>query len=372
MQRFLLASSTSGDEMAMLDQCLEQLGTIPDEYNLGFLYASDHLANNLQALLDILAKRMPRVRWVGTVGIAICSGASEIYDRPALTLMLGDFPADSFRMLRGFTGDLKRAGIAAGGEQINDAFALVHADPTNPATSTWLELLSREPGLSFINGGLTSSHGANPQLAGRLMGTGISGVLFDSRVSIVTDHTQGCQPIGPVHRITEAKRNIAISLDYEPALEVLKKDVGEVLSKDLRRLGGYIFAALPIQGSDTGDYLVRNLIGVDSEQKLVAVGEQLENRQRLMFCRRDGNSARQDMLKMLERLRKRAAGRTICGGVYISCLGRGRHQFGDDSEELNMIQQLLGAFPLVGFFANGEIYNGRLYGYTGVLTLFLD
>jgi hypothetical protein len=25
---------------------------------------------------------------------------------------------------------------------------------------------------------------------------------------------------------------------------------------------------------------------------------------------------------------------------------------------------------LVGFFANGEIYHNRLYGYTGVLTVF--
>ena len=28
-------------------------------------------------------------------------------------------------------------------------------------------------------------------------------------------------------------------------------------------------------------------------------------------------------------------------------------------------------FPLVGFFANGEISNHRLYSYTGVLALFL-
>ena len=27
--------------------------------------------------------------------------------------------------------------------------------------------------------------------------------------------------------------------------------------------------------------------------------------------------------------------------------------------------------PLVGFYANGEISNNRVYGYTGVLTLFL-
>jgi small ligand-binding sensory domain FIST len=28
--------------------------------------------------------------------------------------------------------------------------------------------------------------------------------------------------------------------------------------------------------------------------------------------------------------------------------------------------------PLVGFFANGEIAGDRLYGYTGVLTLFVE
>jgi small ligand-binding sensory domain FIST len=36
-----------------------------------------------------------------------------------------------------------------------------------------------------------------------------------------------------------------------------------------------------------------------------------------------------------------------------------------------MIEAALGPVPLVGFFTNGEIYRDRLYGYTGVLTLFL-
>ena len=34
------------------------------------------------------------------------------------------------------------------------------------------------------------------------------------------------------------------------------------------------------------------------------------------------------------------------------------------------IKDALGDVPLAGFFANGEICNNRLYGYTGVLTLF--
>jgi small ligand-binding sensory domain FIST len=59
------------------------------------------------------------------------------------------------------------------------------------------------------------------------------------------------------------------------------------------------------------------------------------------------------------------------GAVYFSCLGRGASLFGENSEELRLIQDGLGDVPLVGFFCNGEISHNRLYGYTGVLTLFL-
>jgi small ligand-binding sensory domain FIST len=59
------------------------------------------------------------------------------------------------------------------------------------------------------------------------------------------------------------------------------------------------------------------------------------------------------------------------GGVYYSCLARGPNLLGGDSEELKLIEDALGSFPLVGFFGNGEISHDRLYGYTGVLTLFV-
>jgi small ligand-binding sensory domain FIST len=44
--------------------------------------------------------------------------------------------------------------------------------------------------------------------------------------------------------------------------------------------------------------------------------------------------------------------------------------FGGDSGELSLIERELGDVPLVGFFGFGEIAHDRLYGYTGVLTLF--
>jgi small ligand-binding sensory domain FIST len=90
-----------------------------------------------------------------------------------------------------------------------------------------------------------------------------------------------------------------------------------------------------------------------------------------MFTRRDRDSAEQDLKRMLDGLARRAGGQPIKGGVYCTCVARGPNLFGDDSEELKCIRATLGDFPLVGFFGNGEICNDRLYGYTGVLALFL-
>ena len=63
---------------------------------------------------------------------------------------------------------------------------------------------------------------------------------------------------------------------------------------------------------------------------------------------------------------------TSRGVIDVSCLGRGVNLFGPDAAELNQIQAKFGDFPLVGFYAIGEISQDRVYGYTGVLTLFTD
>jgi small ligand-binding sensory domain FIST len=58
-------------------------------------------------------------------------------------------------------------------------------------------------------------------------------------------------------------------------------------------------------------------------------------------------------------------------GLYFSCVARGPNLFQEPSRELVMIRDAFGDFPLAGFFGNGEIANDRIYGYTGVLALFL-
>jgi len=115
---------------------------------------------------------------------------------------------------------------------------------------------------------------------------------------------------------------------------------------------------------------VRNLLGLDARGKMVAVADIVQPGSDILFCRRDRGTASDDLVRMLESIRT-GMYRRPRGALYFSCLGRGASLFGEDSEELRMIADGLGEVPLVGFFGNGEISHNRLYGYTGVLTLFL-
>ena len=372
---FKAASATAPDWHSIVRQCLQGLGGGPFDANFGLLYVTDPLAVHLDELLADLSDKTGIKDWIGAVGSGICFTGCEIYDQPAAAVMLASLPEHSFRLIPAGIKPLEDM-LTANRNWITENqvhFGIVHGDPRNAHIPQIIESLSNELDSGFLVGGLSSASDPDrpAQIAGEVCSGGLSGVLISSEVPVITGLTQGCTPLGRKHTITQCDRNILVNLDGRAALDVFREDIGEVLSKDLSRVAGYIFAALPVPGSDTGDYLVRNLIGIDPGQKLLAIGDVLEEQAAIMFCKRDGDSARQDMLRMLDDLGKRANGRIIKGGVYYSCLGRGRYQFGDNSEELKMIQDQLGDFPLVGFFANGEISHKRLYGYTGVLTLFL-
>lgn len=348
--------------------CLAQLGQGPA--NLGFLYVSDVLADHMGDILAMFQQGTGILHWVGAVGVGLCATGQEYLDQPAVVVMTGDFEPGSFKIFSGIgdEGDIGTSFIQCGAAPAN--FAIVHADPLNPQVDKLVSVLAQRVESGFLVGGLTSSRRRNAQIADEIVEGGLSGVAFSDGVTIATRLTQGCSPIGPRHVITACQRNVIVSLDGRPALDVFREDIGEKLARDLNHVGGYIFAGLPITGSDTGDYLVRNLVGIDPVSNLIAIGELVEPGAPIVFCRRDKDTARTDMARMLESIKKGLYSPPR-GGVYYSCLGRGAGLFGPNSEELGMIREALGEFPLVGFFCNGEISHNRLYGYTGVLTLFV-
>jgi small ligand-binding sensory domain FIST len=371
MHAFRHSSSTIPVWRVATQACLDDLGPLPPEASLGFVYCTDYHAKYLPDIVALCQQTTGIEHWVGGVGVGILSTGQEYLDVPALVMMVTDIPKSAFRVIPGLNSldDLLKRGDEFRIADQAPWFGMVHGDPRNPNIAELIEHTATCTETGFLVGGLTSSRGPHYQVADQAVEGGLSGVMFAQQVAVTTRLTQGVSPLGPRHMITQCQDNIVLGLDHRLPLDVLKEDIGELLSRKLEHLGGYIFVGLPTQDSDTDDYLVRQLVGIDPETKYIAIGDSLEPGQSLMFCRRDSASAVADMKRMLNSIQQGLTA-TPKGAVYYSCLGRGANIFGPNSEELKMISQTLGDIPLVGFFANGEICRNRLYGWTGVLTVF--
>ena len=371
--RFAAASAT-GDPATLAAQCVTALPVV-DEATLGILYTTESAAPALPEITRALAEHTGVRSWVGGVGLGVCSAGAEIFEEPAAVVMTAALPPDDFRIFaatRDPGADLPRshAGWIEGTQPV---LALVHADPRCPDVQKAAVETAAASG-AYLVGGLVSHRCPNPLLA-RTPGeegfgsNGVAGLMLAPGVSVATALTQGCMPIGPIRRIDEARDNIVMVIDGRPALTVFCEDVGPDLAKDLRRVGGLIFAGLPVTGSDTGDYLVRNLVAIDPGRGWVVLGAEVAAGDPILFCRRDPESAKRDMSRMVRQLAGRLNGPPKAG-VYVSCVARGAALFGDAGVETGLIRETFGEFPLIGFFANGEISRDRLYGHTGILTLF--
>ncbi len=384
---FIAAHAAAPHWRQALDRCLDQLtqekkahaagqGEPPD-YTLGWCYLTDHFADVAEDIVAELQRRLPGVSWVGTVGIGIAAGGVEYIDQPAMVLMLAPLPRAAFRLFSG------RQPLRTGADGFHAHTALVHADGSTPDLQELLPELAERTATGYLFGGLSSARTRTLQIADAVLTGGLSGVAFSEELGIVSRVTQGCQPVGPLRSVSSAENNIVITLDDQPALACVLEDLGldqdlpveeaaEALSSTLvglRRASEDAFGARGRFGPDT---LVRHIIGLDPNARVLAIGDAVEPGTQLAFCRRDPEAALADLVRIATEIRDELAtsGQRAAGAVYVSCSGRGGPHFGTPSAELIAIREVLGKLPLAGFFAGGEIARDRLYGYTGVLTVF--
>jgi len=376
MTSFKVVHSEAEDWVQAAKQCAEELCQTEDGYSLGFIYVTDSLADNLTSILTYLRKKTGIKHWVGSVGIGICAiapnykyGSAEYFDQEAIAVMGMALPTDAFQVLPTIESEFEQLSSETLNwlDESGSFFGVVHGDPANVLVPSLIKELTEKTS-GFLVGGLTSSRTQNYQVAEQVTSGGLSGVMFAPSLEVVTCLSQGCVPLAGSHLISDCIDNIVIGLDGRPALEVFKEDIGKELVGDLTQVAGLIHAALPIEGSDTGDYLVRSLVGIDPERGWIAISEHVETGQRMFFVRRDPLSAEIDMRNRLEILKSRF-GKKPRAALYYSCVGRGPSLFGIVGRELSLVEDVFVDVPLVGFFGNGEISYNRLYGYTGVLTL---
>ena len=360
--------------------------------NLGFAYLTSPLAAASDDVLALLKARTGIDDWVGTVGDGILATGAEYADEAAIAIMLADLPADGFSVFSGTQRPPQATHRTASGALAADA-ALVHADPATPDLQELIAEMSAKVASGLLFGGLSSGEAHPlPQFANRIIAGGLSGVVFSSEVDLRSRVTQGCSPLAGEHVVSACSSNLIRGLDGEPALDVLLADLGvadalresrdghallRALPAERLREGLFVALAPPQSGERRvgfGDYLVRNLVGIDPQNRLLAVAGVPSEGDRAVFCTRDARAARADLIRICTELREEIESESlrVRGGIYVSCVARGRSLFGAESAELQLIRANLDEVPLVGFFAGGEIARDRLHAYTGVLTLFVE
>lgn len=383
---------------------------VPDEGcpapSLGLVYITDHYAGHAQEVLDHLMAELPDVTdWVGTVGVGIAATGVEYFDEPALAVLLLNLPPSQFQVFSG-VAPLAPYGQLGGG--FVAATALVHADASTPDVEDLIGELAQRTTAGAVFGGLSASRTQAVQFAHSSRGTlggqgassgvfsgGLSGVAFGPDVALVTRVTQGCTPLGPRRTVTKTQSNVVLELDGEQALGLLLGDLGLTLDLSPAAMARLRTALVGLEavsqgGHERGDaermarrhgrlgaeVRVRHLIGLDPSRGGFAVADVPVPGDTLVLCERNPDAAARDLTRLCAEVREdlesaETEPKTMLGAVYVSCAGRGGPHFGSPSAELQLVRRALGEVPLVGFFAGGEIAGHQLFGYTGVLTVFV-
>lgn len=396
MKPFLHAHATHPDAHLALALAAAQIeaqrNKTPQQPTLGWLYLTEAFVPKAEALLAELRLRWPGVAWVGASGVGICASGVEYFDEPALALMLAELPAGQFRVFNG----------ARPLGRWDAELTQVHADGSTVELQELLTELADETRSGYLFGGLASGRRDSVHLADGVWRGGLSGVAFaapaDSGLRVLSRVSQGCQALGPERRISACDGSLVLALDGRPALDCLLEDLALPISSGASATAANLREAVPrfrrtLVGLNRGagdairrgggaaygaEVLVRHLVGIDPVRRGVAVSEQVQPGHALSFCERSPEAARRDLLRICTELRGEAEDRpaidgssSIAGAIYISCAGRGGPHFGAPSAEAQWVRHALGDVPLVGLFAGGEIAHASLYGYTGVLSVFM-
>ncbi|WP_017661923.1 FIST signal transduction protein [Baaleninema simplex] len=377
------------------DAAQQALSEPPD---LGLVFISSAFASEYPRLMPLLRERLDVPTLIGCGGGGIVGSTPtdastvEIEGGIALSLTLVSLPdveVRSFFLPSDELPDLdsppERWIEAVGVSPESDPLFIVLADPFMSRINDLLQGLDYAYPTASKVGGLSSSpgiRGANLFFNDRAVREGAVGVALSGNITLDSIVAQGCRPIGKPYRIAEGERNIILALDElgatesaRPPLEVLRDSIVELSEADRELAQNSLFIGVVSdefkQTLEPGDFLIRNLIGVDPQAGAVAIGDRVRPGQRVQFHLRDAKTSAEDLEALLEKY-CRDAGSTArpFGALMFSCLGRGEGLYGEANFDSRLFHRYLDGVPLSGFFCNGEIGpvggNTFLHGYTSV------
>jgi small ligand-binding sensory domain FIST len=358
-----------------------RLGAAPD---LVVLFVAEQHRAHFDRVPERVSATFPSALLIGCSAGGVIGGGREVEHAAAVSLTaavlpdvtLAPFHVES-NMRPGVPEQAAWEAVIGVASEREPQFILLPDPFTFDAERLLRDLDGAYPRSRKIGGLASGGHqpGSNALfLGGEVFRAGLVGVALSGNIEVDTIVAQGCRPIGQPMFITRCQDHVLFELDGQPAVHVLET-LFETLSPADKRLAQHsLFLGLVMsadrQEYHQGDFLIRNIIGMDSARGALAVGAVLRDNIVVQFHLRDARTSADDLEAMLSRFR---VGHPQ-GALLFSCLGRGAQLYGSADHDTNAFRRALGDVSLGGFFCNGEIgpVHGTtfLHGYTSSFGLF--
>ena len=349
---------------------LEAVGPAPD---IALLFVTGHSPDTIADIAAAARSILSPGVLVGANAVAVIGGPVEIEKGPAVSLWAGHTgEAEAVRLevlsVPDGTAVVGMPDDAGLGPRtlilLTDAFSFPTDALTQAANSQYPELT--------VVGGMAS---AGPQLNrlvldGGIYHDGAVGVLLPEGMGETTIVSQGCRPVGEPLIVTASDGNVISELASQPALERLRNVVEAASDADRALLSRGLHVGLVIDESaaefQTGDFLIRGVLGADHGAGSLRVGDRVPVGTTLQFHVRDADTADRDLAELL-------AGVDADAALVFTCNGRGTHLFGRPDHDASMVSDAVGGGAVAGMFCAGELgpVGGRnhVHGFTASVLL---
>lgn len=345
-------------------------------------FTAHHLAKAQEIATRLQEQLEPQVL-IGASAEGVIGFDREIEEGPGLAVLAGQMPDVDLhafhisemewpRMLQDEEAMRERCGR----EEMKAVIAM--GDPfTTPLRQMIEQFEHLWPRLPIVGGMASAARtpGGNALLLNdQIVTEGLVGLTISGPVEVETIVSQGCRPIGRPWIITRAKEHVIEQLGGKRAIEALRETVQSIPEAEQRLLQNGLFIGRVIneyqEGFGRGDFLVRNVRGVDQEQGSISVTDFVRPGQTVQFQVRDARTATEDLTEMLaSQARQNAA-----GGLLFSCNGRGSRMFEEPCHDISRAREAMPQTPIAGLFAAGEIgpvgKRNFVHGHTASFALF--
>ncbi len=385
---FASAISTHSDlKQAIREVCRDALAKLGASPQVAVLFISTEYPNIDNSVAQQLGELLGPTALIGGAGESIVGIGQEVEQQPAVSLWLAHLgEAEITPMYLQLERTADGSSIVGWPDPLadnwpSDAVMLLIGDPFSFPADVMLERLNEDrPGTRVVGG--MASGGAAPGdsrlfFGPELFTSGAAAIMLSGPLGMTTVVSQGCRPIGHHLIVTKTEGNLVQQLGGKPALLQLK-EIFDTLSTSEQQMvqRGLHLGRVVNEYQDhfeQGDFLVRNVTGIDPNDGTIAVGDFFRPGQTVQFHVRDHVTADEEMRQLLAAVRDDSQ-TAPQAGLLFTCNGRGSRLFPEPHHDAQLIQEYFGDIPLSGFSAAGELGpitgTNFMHGFTASAVLF--